>query len=47
MVLEKKSDVGYDKKSKKKGNTTDGVLDEPEKEEIKYKRGVVGGGGCG
>ena len=44
MVLEKKSDVEYDTKYKKKGKVVEVVFDDPYKEEKEYKGGLVGGG---
>ena len=47
MVLEKKSDVGHEKKYKRKGNFKEGVIYNSDKEKTEYKGGVVGGCGCG
>ena len=47
MILDKKSDVGYDKKYIRKGQMMEGVSENPHKEDTEDRVGVEGGGGYG
>ena len=47
VVLEKKSDVGYDNKYKRKVGAIGIVFEKSDKQEMEDKGGVVGGGGHG
>ena len=46
LMLYNKSDIGYDKYSKSKGNVTGLVFEYPYKDKMDDKGGVVGGCGC-
>ena len=45
-MLYNKSDIGYDKYSKSKGNVTGLVFEYPYRDKMDDKGGVVGGCGC-
>ena len=47
MVLENKSDIGYENKYKRKVKVMEGVFDYPKNKDTEDKLAVVGGRGCG